>query len=272
MNNPFISIIIPTYNRGYCIANAIESILNQTYQNFEIIVVDDCSSDNTMEVIKSINDERIVFHRNSRNIGPASSRNQGIKLSRYDYIAFQDSDDIWEASKLEKQINMCINHNNPCMVYTKMIVTDNDTISSFMPSPEMPFNKLSENVYPYLLEQNFIGAPTVLLPKAIIYDVGGFRDDLSALEDWELFLRIAKRYDVLYIDEPLHIYNVHTSNTVSSNYPKYLESMVKILCINKEEYLKHGLFNNFTEKILLDAQAHGLLSQISKLLTLLLQI
>lgn len=100
---PTVSVVIPTYNRAHLVGRAIQSVLNQTYQDFEIIVVDDGSTDNTEEVVKSFNDPRIRYIRHDQNRGGSAARNTGIKMARGEYIAFQDSDDEWLPEKLESR-------------------------------------------------------------------------------------------------------------------------------------------------------------------------
>ena len=102
--NELVSVIMPSYNTARFIKEAIESVLNQTYQNFEIIIVDDCSTDNTDEVIAAITDERIKYIKNQKNSGAAISRNRALREARGKWIAFLDSDDVWLPEKLEKQI------------------------------------------------------------------------------------------------------------------------------------------------------------------------
>lgn len=103
-NNPKVSVIIPTYNRAHLIGRAIKSVLNQTYKDFEIIIVDDGSTDKTEEVVKDFKDERVRYIRREKNKGGSAARNTGIKAARGEYIAFQDSDDEWLPEKLEKQM------------------------------------------------------------------------------------------------------------------------------------------------------------------------
>ena len=103
-NKPLVSVIIPTYNRGRLILDSINSVLNQTYKNIELIVVDDCSTDNTEEILKSINDSRIKYVKLEKNSGACIARNKGIELSTGEFIAFNDSDDLWITTKLEKQL------------------------------------------------------------------------------------------------------------------------------------------------------------------------
>lgn len=116
---PKVSVIIPTYNRAHIISRAIQSVLDQTYQDLEIIIVDDGSTDNTESVIKSFNDKRIIYNKsNNKNKGVASARNIGVKLSRAEYIAFQDSDDVWYPYKLEKIMKVIEDHRNIDFIYS----------------------------------------------------------------------------------------------------------------------------------------------------------
>ena len=117
-NTDLISVIIPTYNRAHLIKRSAQSVLNQTYKNLELIIVDDGSTDNTKEVIDSLNDERIVYVK-QENHGVSSARNTGINVANGKYIAFQDSDDIWHSDKLEKQINT-LKQNNADIVFCKI--------------------------------------------------------------------------------------------------------------------------------------------------------
>ena len=104
INHPTISVIIPTYNRAHLIGKAVKSVLSQTYQDFEIIVVDDGSTDNTEEIVKSFTDYKIYYICHKHNRGASAARNTGIKASRGEYIAFLDSHDEWLPEKLDKQI------------------------------------------------------------------------------------------------------------------------------------------------------------------------
>ena len=103
-----VSVIIPTFNRQKYLKNAINSVLNQTYENIELIIIDDNSSDNTQSYVEDINDNRLIYIKNSKNLKAPKSRNIGIEKSRGDYIAFLDDDDTWYKTKLEKQIKLYI--------------------------------------------------------------------------------------------------------------------------------------------------------------------
>ena len=106
MEKELVSIIMPSYNTGKFIEETINSVINQTYNNWELIIVDDCSNDNTDEIVKSIKDSRIVYLKNEKNSGAAVSRNKALKEAKGRWIAFLDSDDLWKREKLEKQINL----------------------------------------------------------------------------------------------------------------------------------------------------------------------
>ena len=103
---PKISVVIPTYNRAHLIKKAINSVFEQTYQDFEIVIIDDGSKDNTEEIVKSINDGRIRYIKHEKNKGEAGARNTGIENSKGEYIAFLDTDVTWSKDKLEKQLNI----------------------------------------------------------------------------------------------------------------------------------------------------------------------
>ena len=138
---PTVSIIIPTYNRAHLIDRSIQSVLNQTYQDFELIVVDDGSTDNTEDIIRQFQekDKRIKYIKHDKNKGGSAARNTGIKNSRGEYIAFQDSDDEWFPEKLEKQIEI-IECTDPKVgiVYSDMFKIYNKNIKYFHSPAIMP--------------------------------------------------------------------------------------------------------------------------------------
>ena len=115
-----VSVIIPTYNRADKLLGSVKSVLNQTYKNLKLIIVDDASTDDTERVVSEINDERIFYHKLEKNIGAAGARNAGVKLSDSKLIAFHDSDDKWLPDKLEKQVKYLTDHPSFDMVYGKI--------------------------------------------------------------------------------------------------------------------------------------------------------
>ncbi|GAH74960.1 unnamed protein product, partial [marine sediment metagenome] len=162
-NKPTVSVIIPTYNRAYLIGRAIQSVLNQTYQDFEIIVVDDGSTDDTEEIVRSFKDKRIGYVRHEKNKGAAAARNTGIKAAKSEYIAFQDSDDEWLPEKLEKQMKVFENAPPEVgVVYTDFLrIKGNKKI-------HIPFSWVTQkegNIHKELLKGNFVTTQSVVIRK-----------------------------------------------------------------------------------------------------------
>ena len=235
---PDVSVIIPTYNRAHLISRAIQSVLDQSYQDFEIIVVDDCSTDNTEEVIREFQekDERIRYIRHERNKGPAAARNSGIKAVKGEYIAFQDSDDEWLPEKLEKQMKVFkISPPEVGVVYTGFWRLEK-TKKTYI-----PFSWVTQkegNIHEDLLRGNFIGTPVALIRKECFKKVELFDEYISAREDWELWIRISKYYEFKYIPEPLMI-SYYTSGGVD-------EKSI-IVNINILEFIVNKHYKNFAE-------------------------
>jgi len=200
---PRVSVIIPTYNRRNLLGRAINSVLNQNYQDFELIIVDDGSTDNTVKLVKSFNYEIIKYIRHDKNRGVSAARNTGIRVAKGDYIAFQDSDDEWMPEKLERQIRAfetaspvigivytgryrIINNQKDYAPPTKLTPRDGDLSCRLLRAPWMP-------------------PQATLVKRECFKRVGMFNERFRALGDWELFLRMSKYYQFKFIDEPLVI-------------------------------------------------------------------
>ncbi len=199
---PKISIILPTYNRANTIHESILSVLNQTYEDFELIIVDDGSTDNTKEVIEIFEDSRIQYIKHEENKGAASAMNTGIKKSKGSFISIQNSDDKWLPEKLENEING-FNSPNPKLgvVYSGLCrIIGNRKI--YIPSKSVKKKEgyLSDD----LLNINFVNGLS-LIRKDCFEKVGYYDEELVGLEDWEIYLRISKYYDFKFIDKPLII-------------------------------------------------------------------
>jgi glycosyltransferase involved in cell wall biosynthesis len=210
-----VSIIIPTYNRAKSLGAAIQSILDQTYQDFEVIIVDDCSSDNTEAVVRGFQDQRISYVRHSENRGSGCARNTGIKRAKGHFIAFQDSDDIWLPSKLMKQIEAMSKASNEVgVVYTGYIRIESG-VEKY--NPPSCVDEKQGNIYGQLLKGNFVGTAMVLVRKDCFEEVGLFDEEIYNYgEDWELWLRVAKRYLFILIDEPLVLSPIGNDSNVKN--------------------------------------------------------
>jgi glycosyltransferase involved in cell wall biosynthesis len=212
MQSKLVSVIIPTYNRADTLSRAIESVLNQTYSNLELIIVDDGSSDNATELLskEKNKDKRIKYIRFSENKGVAAARNAGIKESRGDYIAFLDSDDQWLPDKLKLSLEVFKNNSdlNIGLVYTNGWKFENGQKSSVFKTP-----KLSGNVYGNKQRKKNIFPTKVvspwpsfwMLPKDVVSKVGFFDEAMRNWEDVDFFVRVAKKFDIYFLNSFLSI-------------------------------------------------------------------
>jgi glycosyltransferase involved in cell wall biosynthesis len=234
--SPKVSIILPTYNRAYLIGRAIQSILNQTYQDFEIIIIDDGSKDDTEKIIRGFKekDNRIKYISFDANKGAAAARNAGIKMSKGEYITFQDSDDEWVIDKLEKQMKVIETSSENIVVYCGFWRIDGDEKIYI---PDINILNREGNINKELLKGNFVGTPSILLPKKNLEKVGMFDENLSRLQDWDLAIRLSKYYNFKLIDEPLYISYV-LSDSISANYEALIIAMQIILAKYQDEIYK----------------------------------
>lgn len=262
-----VSIILPTYNRAHCIGRAVDSVLCQTYPHWELLVVDDGSTDNTEELIAvyAASDERVRYYRQASNKGVSAARNEGIRQARYDYIAFQDSDDVWHEDKLEKQMRIFEENPDAGLVYCAVQGTKQDGSQVRIPDDSMEKQFLRGNLYQLLLQGNVIDAPAAVMRKECTKQCGGFDENLSCLEDWELFLRIAKEYEIDYVDEALVDSDFHNEG-VSSHAGGYFQARCQMIVTHKAALLEYGLFNQVVKRLLLMARETGAFIQVAKIL------
>ena len=184
-----ISVIIPTYNREKVILNSIKSCLNQTYNNIEIIIIDDCSTDNTKSIINKVRDHRIKYIKLNKNNGASYARNVGIHIAKGKYIAFQDSDDIFHHDKLEKQFNNLKKYNSD-LDFCKICVIGTGIEKYYIPNKETYKAILNETIFDELVSNgNFISTQSILIKKSYIKKYL-FDPRLPRLQDYDLVLRI----------------------------------------------------------------------------------
>lgn len=209
MMNELVSIIMPSYNTAKYIKKAIISVLNQTYENWELIIIDDCSTDNTYEIIKTFNDNRIIYLKNATNNGAAISRNRALKVAKGKWIAFLDSDDIWKSEKLEKQINF-MKKNGVFFSYTEYeeIDSEGSLTGVYVTGPE----KITKvGMYNYC----WPGCLTVM------YDaekIGLIQiTDIKKNNDYAMWLKVCKKADCYLLKESLAEYRRGRENSISTN-------------------------------------------------------
>ncbi len=217
---PSVSVIIPTFNRKCLIIETIESVLAQTFGDFEIIVVDNGGTDDTASVIEQFNDSRIRYHWQEPTGRPAPPRNKGLQMARGKYIGFLDSDDLWIENKLESQLAMF--ENNPALKWVYCKVAGFDHVTGNVKESNSGEVYYEGDVCHQLIRHNFIPSASPLIRKTVFNVVGEFNENpiLFAREDWELWLRIAAIYPIGFVSEVLAKYRIH-SDAISMN-SKYM--------------------------------------------------
>lgn len=207
-----VSVIIPTYNRSTLLVKAIKSLQSQSYKNIEIIVVDDCSIDDTSKVVKKFNDERIIYVRHDINKGGSEARNTGIKMATGKYIAFLDSDDQWLPEKIEKQLLIFQQNTETGLVYTGLKIINEIGLTKIS-VPEFRGKLLSR-----LLESNCIDTTSsIVVRKDLLLKVGGFDTSLPSCQDWDLYIRLANVTEFDYVKDPLVLFYQHDGERISTN-------------------------------------------------------
>lgn len=200
-----VSIIIPAFNRSAVLDRALNSVLSQSYQDYEILIVDDASTDNTSERVKSYTDPRIVYLRHANNRGGAASRNTGIERAKGELIAFLDSDDEWTSDKLQRQVELLEKSDDCGMVYTALkAIFEEDGQTKILPVEHRGrfFNEL-------LISNCVRTLSSIVVRRSILQKAGGFDPQLRSCQDWDLYIRLAKECSFECINEPLTIYYVN---------------------------------------------------------------
>lgn len=261
-----VSIIVPTYNREKVIGRALQSILRQTYESYEIIVVDDGSVDHTQDIVEQIADDRIRYIRLEQNQGAGHARNVGIQESKYDYIAFLDSDDEWMRRMLELQMQRMMELPKEVgLVYCRMR-GGQEGERFCMPPLECKRDLLEGDMFRFLLWKNVIGTPCMLIRKECLEQTGGFKESLRCIEDYELVLRIAKDWRIGFVDEIL--VEVHKSEgSLSSRAAERIVGECYIVSKYRREMTEFGILDLVKEDIMELASEQGLQETIAELLT-----
>jgi len=233
---PVISIVLPTFNRAKTIGRAINSLLEQTYQDYEIIIVDDASEDETEEIVKGFADEKTRYIRCKQNKGPGAARNLGIQESRGKFIAFQDSDDEWLPEKLEKQIKVFFAAEPELgVVYSDMARITKDGSEIYYKSPIIQQDRIIDPVTKYYAVYG-IGIQSTLIRKECFEKAGGFNENFLRFEDGELFIRLSKYYRFHHLPEILVKY--YESPWQPSDVDKYIHVRESLLTLYAQE-IKH---------------------------------
>ena len=196
---PLVSVIIPTYNRGWILREAVDSVLAQDFSDFELIVVDDGSTDDTREILDSYGQDLFVFQQPNK--GVSAARNRGLAESRAQLVAFLDSDDLWLPQKLTRQVEFFTINPAALICQTEETwVRDGVRVN-----PKKRHHKFSGMIFKPSLALCLVSPSAVMIRKSLFDTVGLFDESLPACEDYDLWLRVSCRYPVFLIDEPLII-------------------------------------------------------------------
>ena len=244
LNNK-ISVIIPTYNRGNIIENSITSILNQTYKNWEVLIIDDGSTDNTKEVIDKFEDKRIKYIKIKKNLGSPNARNIGIGKATGKFISFQDSDDIFYPNKLELQLNNMINQKSH-LDFCKIKVIFSNSLQYIVPYEYQEKNIILGNIFSELINNgNFISTQSILVRKRIIKKYF-FDINMPRLQDYELILRMIQNPKIKISYTRKVLVELHIQKDSIQNSIKKLKNAIYIL-LNKNFKFKPIYKKNFTD-------------------------
>lgn len=211
---PKVSVCMPNYNYGNFIGRAIQSVLNQTFTNFELIIVDDDSIDNSVSVIRSFSDERIKFYKNEKNIGRVKNINKCLSLASGEYVTLLPSDDIYMPAFLEKSVKILDLNLTVGLTYSSSRIIDEngDVISEYRPF-DQDYIRSGEEEFKNLILGNYISALTAMVRRECYASLGTFDEAVTGGADWNMWLRISlNNYDIAFMSEVLACDRKHSSN------------------------------------------------------------
>lgn len=238
VSSPLVSVIIPAYNHEKYIEEALQSVINQTYKNIQLIVINDGSTDETGAVIanfiKKYNNISIEY-LSKKNEGICRTLNKGLELAKGKYIALLASDDLYAPEKIEKQVHLMEENANIGLVFSDHYFIRFNEITNIKCTDykrnirECFINNIQNvNMYSRLLTENIIPALTVLIRKECLDKVGGFDNDLKT-EDYDMWLRLSKEFPIAFIDEPLAYYRIHDLNVSNKAVSIYTFKLVRAI-------------------------------------------
>lgn len=248
MENKLVSVVIPTYNRKDVIMRAVSSVLNQTYTNLEVIVVDDGSTDDTVGLLKKIIDKRLIVIRSHENQGACHARNLGVEAASGYYIAFQDSDDEWMENKLAEQISF-MEQKRIQVSFSPYILEDKGE-TAIIPA-NYKYADCFTNMKDILRGGNVIGLPTLIAQKSVLDHLEYvFSENLPCLQDYELAIRIVQDTAIGYYPIPL-VRAYRMENCITNNMKKYVVAVRDIVMKHRQyvdvyKWMQNIVYYRFT--------------------------
>jgi glycosyltransferase involved in cell wall biosynthesis len=231
---PLVSVIIPTYNREKLLKRAIDSVLNQTYKNIEIIVVDDDSTDNTYEVLRDyIERSKVKYIKHENNRGAQAARNTCIKAARGNWIAFLDSDDEWLPQRLEVELSLA-HKTGVSVVHSECYIKsgDDNELKIYGISPK------SGDIYGDLLKSPGPMFQGLLVKKKCLERIDYLDEAIISYQEWDTAIRLARYYKFGFVEKPLFIYHCHEDETISKDMKRGAEGWAQIIEKNRNDILE----------------------------------
>ena len=250
----FVSVVIPTYNRENTLRKSIKSVTKQTYDQIEILVVDDGSTDNTHELVQQMTseDQRIRYLKNTGAKGVSDARNTGIRAAKGEFIAFNDSDDYFHKDKISKQIEK-FGDADFCFGRFEKIIDHKEYV---IPSDEYDDTELNGDIYELLLHDNLIGCPTLMVRHALLDKTGGFDTSFPALEDYDMALRLAKNGKAAFVGDVI-LDSDFTEESISASNGNFVAASIMILQKYLPDIIKAGELEYKVNGILTNAEYWG---------------
>ena len=237
------TVVIPLYNKELSINNTIQSVLNQTCQDFEIVVINDGSTDKGVKIVESVKDNRIRLIQ-QENQGVSAARNRGIKEASYDWIAFLDADDLWEVNHLEEINKMMALFPNENIYVTSFEYSDSRAM--FKHARQTPIFKI-ENYFKEAVKERLMWTSVVVVNKECFDKVGCFNIKINRGEDLDLWMRLAREYEIIKSVKITAIYNIEDLLSLTKSKSNYDQSILSIINLKNKKnyervYLKRMLF------------------------------
>ncbi|MCT7911792.1 glycosyltransferase family 2 protein [Arcobacter lacus] len=227
-SSPLVSVVIPCYNHQYYVEKSLKSVINQTYKNIEIIVIDDGSKDNSVKVLKELQKNNKFILECQENMGVCKTLNRAIGMSNGKYIAILASDDYWDLTKIEKQVKVLETSNNSEFCFTQALEFDSNTDKNMRIFPKNP---LSGNVLNSVFVRQHVPAGSMMFSKNLFDKINGFDESLKE-EDWDFVIRSAANTNFISIKEPLFFYRSHETNVMKTRGRKEIFKQ-KVLLLTK---------------------------------------
>ena len=235
-NSLTVSIIMNCHNGETFLKQSIDSIINQSFKNWELIFFDNVSDDNSLEIVDSFNDKRIKVFKSEKFINLYHARNEAIQKAKGKYICFLDTDDYWERNKIEEQVNFLENNSNFEMVYSNFYTIKKDNTKYIQNNYNLPEGKIVKD----LLKKYSIGILTACIKKKIFENIL-FDEKTNIIGDFDFFVKLSCDYNIGCIQKPLAFYRDHENNLSKKKLGVYINELNYWIKNNNKRYKKLGI-------------------------------